>query len=155
MQSLESDLAPIPDESLAQYLRRLRQKQGLSQKQVVAKAGIHVQSLGKIERGRTVKLNQKTRRGLAYALNVPVEYLEAVCRGESAQGADTLKFCPHCWAPGTPPESMWLHPRSKHCFLCGMALRNRCVHCDEPITSLKHRFCPYCGTAYKRSKAES
>lgn len=149
MQSLESDLAPTPEESLAQYLRRLRQQRGLSQKEVVAKAGIHLQSLGKIERGRTVKLNHKTRSGLAYALNVPVEYLEAISRGTAVEVVSALKLCPHCWVPGTSPESNWLDIRSKHCFLCGTELRNRCVNCNELITSLKHRFCPYCGTAYK------
>ncbi|MDX2239433.1 MAG: zinc ribbon domain-containing protein [Leptolyngbyaceae cyanobacterium bins.302] len=153
MRSLQSDLAPNPDESLAQYLRRLRQVCGLSQKEVVAKAGIHLQSLGKIERGKTVKLNQKTRSGLAYALNIPVEYLEAVGRGGAVEAASALKFCPHCWVPGTSPEPMWLDLRSKHCFLCGTVLRNRCISCNEPITSLQHRFCPYCGTTYKVEKS--
>jgi DNA-binding XRE family transcriptional regulator len=151
MQSLESDLAPTPDESLAQYLRRLRQKQRLSQKEVVAKAGIHLQSLGKIERGKTVTLNRKTRSGLAYALNVPIEYLDAACRQEGVPPNDALKFCPRCWTPGTIPEPMWLEVRAKHCFLCGTALCDRCASCHEPITSLKHRFCPYCGAAYKIS----
>jgi DNA-binding XRE family transcriptional regulator len=153
MQSLQSDLAPIPDESLAQYLRRLRQIRGLGQQEVVAKAGIHLQSLGKIERGKTVKLNQKTRSGLAYALNIPVEYLEAAGRGGSVEVASALKLCPHCWVLGTSPEPMWLDLRSKHCFLCGTGLRNRCISCNEPITSLKHRFCPYCGITYKIEKS--
>ncbi|MEH1836196.1 MAG: zinc ribbon domain-containing protein [Nostoc sp.] len=37
------------------------------------------------------------------------------------------------------------HRRSQFCFLCGTALGNSCTQCNEPITSLKFRFCPYCG----------
>ena len=65
MQRVDSLLVPQPDESLGQYIRRLRQQQGLSQKAVVGLAGIHLQSLGKIERGKTLKLNHKTSGGLA------------------------------------------------------------------------------------------
>ncbi|MCC5603880.1 hypothetical protein LC586_33100 [Nostoc sp. CHAB 5714] len=36
--------------------------------------------------------------------------------------------------------------------MCGTALRNSCAKCNEPITSLKFRFCPYCGFPYKASK---
>ena len=55
MQPLDLLLAPNADESLGQYLRRLRLHRGLSQAKVVGLAGIHLQSLGKIERGRTLK----------------------------------------------------------------------------------------------------
>lgn len=61
MQLSDSLLVPQPDESLGQYIRRLRQQQGLSQKEVVGLAGIHLQSLGKIERGKTLKLNLEFR----------------------------------------------------------------------------------------------
>ncbi|WNN92037.1 zinc ribbon domain-containing protein [Gloeocapsopsis dulcis] len=47
---------------------------------------------------------------------------------------------------------MWLNPRSKYCFSCGTQLRERCVSCNEPIKSIKFRFCPYCGNAYKSAK---
>jgi DNA-binding XRE family transcriptional regulator len=149
MQLSDSLLVPQPDESLAQYIRRLRQQQGLSQKEVVGLAGIHLQSLGKIERGKTLKLNHKTSGGLAYALNVPQDYLEAVCKGVGVEISLALKFCPSCWTVGMVPESIWLDLRAKYCFLCGTGLRHRCVGCDEPITSLKHRFCPFCGTSYQ------
>jgi DNA-binding XRE family transcriptional regulator len=149
MQLSDSLLVPNADESLGQYLRRLRLHRGLSQADVVSLAGIHLQSLGKIERGRTLKLNHKTARGLAYALNIPKEYLEAVGRGVVVDIPSALKFCPSCWTVGMAPESMWLDLRAKCCFLCGMELRHRCVGCQESITSLKHRFCPFCGTSYQ------
>ena len=41
MQLSDSLFVPQPDESLGQYIRRLRQQQGLSQKAVVGLAGIH------------------------------------------------------------------------------------------------------------------
>jgi transcriptional regulator with XRE-family HTH domain len=149
MQLLDRLLAPNADESLGQYLRRLRLQRGLSQQKVVGLAGIHLQSLGKIERGRTLKLNHKTCSGLAYALNVPKECLEAVAKGVAMDVPSALKFCPSCWTVGMAPESMWLDLRAKYCFLCGMELRHRCVGCHEPITSVKHRFCPFCGTSYQ------
>ncbi|MCY7336036.1 MAG: zinc ribbon domain-containing protein, partial [Chamaesiphon sp.] len=77
---------------------------------------------------------------------VPVEYLEAICRGTPVETVSQLKFCARCWTPGTAPTSMWMVARSKFCFLCGSGLRERCRHCSEPIASLKHRFCPFCGT---------
>lgn len=45
MQPLESDALPHADESLAEYLRRLRVRLGLTQKEVALKANIHAQSL--------------------------------------------------------------------------------------------------------------
>ncbi|TVP65812.1 MAG: zinc ribbon domain-containing protein, partial [Nodularia sp. (in: Bacteria)] len=56
--------------------------------------------------------------------------------------------------PGTAPEEIWLSPRSQYCFLCGTALRNSCANCNEPVTSLKFRFCPYCGFPYKGSQSQ-
>ena len=149
MSSLETEQAPKPDESLGKYVQRQRRWLGLTQKEVAAKADIHPQSLGKLERGKTSQLNHKTRQGLAYALQVPVEYLEAVSRGVTVNPSEALNFCPQCWTPGTLPDPMWLHVRAKYCFACGTLLRNQCGNCDQPITSLKHRFCPYCGISYK------
>ncbi len=149
MSTLESSPPPNPDEALADYVKRVRASLGLTQKELATKAGVHLQSLGKIERGITTKLNRHSRNGLAYALQIPVEYLEAMSRGTPIPTSTSLKFCPHCWVPGTPPESIWMEVRAKYCFLCGCQLQQRCRQCQEPITSLKHRFCPYCGTAYK------
>lgn len=142
-------LAPASGESLATYVRRVRMGMGLSQKELAEKAGIHPQSVGKIERGQTTRLKQKPKTGLALALAVPEDYLEAACKGKSVDAIATLKFCPQCWLPGTPPDPMWTKPRSKYCFACGTALCDRCSSCNEPITSLKFRFCPYCGKSYK------
>ena len=52
---------------------------------------------------------------------------------------------------GTTPDQMWTDLRSKYCFACGTGLRNRCISCNEPIMSLKFKFCPYCGANYKLS----
>ena len=149
MQLLQADLAPNLDESLAHYVRRLRERLGLSQKELAEKAGIHQQSIGKIERGQTSRLKQKPKIGLATALNVPIEYLDAVCKGVAVEPIATLKFCPHCWVPGTSADPMWTHPRAKYCFACGSLLHDQCGNCNEAIVSLQFRFCPYCGKAYK------
>jgi DNA-binding XRE family transcriptional regulator len=145
----EQDLAPASGESLSAYLRRVRTSLGLSQKELADKAGIHPQSVGKIERGQTARLKQKPKTGLALALGIPEEYLEAAYEGKSVDAIATLKFCPRCWVLGTSPDSMWTNPRSKYCFACGTGLRDRCSNCSEPIASLKFRFCPYCGKSYK------
>ena len=149
MSTSDAHRAPQADESLARYLQRLRIELGLSQKQVATKAQLHVQSLGKIERGQTVRLQTKTCTGLAYALQIPVEYLEALNNGQPIEVPGAIQFCPRCWKPGTTPESMWMHQRAKFCFECGTALKSRCHSCNEPISSLRHRFCPLCGTPYK------
>ena len=151
---LQSNNSPHADESLGDYVKRLRSGLGLTQRELADSAGIHLQSVGKIERGRTVKLNSRSKTALAAAMLVPVEYLEAICRGTPVETVSQLKFCPRCWTPGTPPNSMWMVERSQFCFLCGFRLRDRCRHCQEPITSLKHRFCPFCGTTYQE-KADS
>lgn len=153
--TLMSPDAPKPEESLALYVQRLRNHLGLSQQELAAKAGLHAQSIGKLERGHTRGLKRKTQQGLAHALGVPESYLEAACKGITVEETeDALKICSHCWTPGHPPEPHWLYRRAKYCFLCGGSLRNRCASCDALITSLKHRFCPYCGTAYRSGGRE-
>ena len=57
MSTLESSPPPNPDEPLADYVKRVRASLGLTQKELATKAGVHLQSLGKIERGITTKLN--------------------------------------------------------------------------------------------------
>lgn len=149
MSNISSDLAPQPQESLQAYVRRLRLQRQFSQAQLSQVAGVHRQTIGKIESGMTQRLNQRARTGLAVALAVPVEYLDAVCGGTPVTPSVQFKFCPRCWLPGNAPDLMWLDLRSKYCFACGTALLSRCPQCQEPIGSLKFRFCPYCGTAYK------
>ena len=155
MQSKDAEKLPLPEESLAMYLRRLRVELGLTQKEVADRAGIHLQSLGKLERGITAKLNRKSKSGLSFALQVPSEYFEALVKGVDVDAMSELKFCPCCWQPGTPPDSLWMHERAKYCFACGTQLRSRCVSCNEPIASLKHRFCPFCGTPYKQDNSRT
>lgn len=99
----EQDKVPQANETLAKYVQRLRRSLGLLQREVALKADIHPQSLGKLERGKTNCLNRSTQRGLAYALQIPEDYLEAVCRGEVLPALQTLKFCPKCWKAGMLP----------------------------------------------------
>lgn len=140
---------PELNESLASYVQRVRQHLRLSQQEVATSAGIHLQSLGKIERGLTKRLNQKTLKGLALALQVPFEYLDALSKGIPVAATTTLKFCSLCWTPGTTLDPTWTNPRAQFCCLCGTQLVSRCPSCSEPISSMKFRFCPFCGSSYK------
>jgi DNA-binding Xre family transcriptional regulator len=150
--NISSENQPIQGETLAQYVRRLRTSLKLSQGEMATKAGIHIQSLGKLELGKTNRLNAKTLKGLSGALEIPEDYLEAVCRGVPVTSIQGLKLCPNCWVPGTNPEAIWMESRSKYCFICGTALRSSCQSCNERIMSVKFKFCPYCGQSYKEFK---
>lgn len=145
----DSDKAPRPNESIADYLQRRRLSLGLSQKEVAAKAQLHVQTLGKIERGLTTTLHSKTLNGLAYALQVPVEYLESLQQVGVVELSSAFRFCPQCWSPGTSPDKLWMHERAFFCFECGSPLQDSCSNCGELISSFRHHFCPFCGTPYK------
>ncbi|WP_341532201.1 helix-turn-helix transcriptional regulator (plasmid) [Nostoc sp. UHCC 0302] len=92
--------------TLKEYAPAFRKRQN----DLAVKAGIHLQSIGKIERGMTTKLNSKSQRGLAVALQVPPEYLDAVVRGVAVVTSDVIRFCSHCWTPGTAVEEIWLSP---------------------------------------------
>jgi hypothetical protein len=63
-------------------------------KRVPNAAGVHSRSVGKIERGLTRKLSHKTLSGLALALSVPVEYLQAVVRGEEVVANSSFYLYP-------------------------------------------------------------
>ncbi|MDJ0520328.1 MAG: zinc ribbon domain-containing protein [Trichodesmium sp. MO_231.B1] len=149
MYTLDPQKVPQPDETLDSYIRRLRKDAQISQQHLATMAGIHLQSVGKLERGKTTRLNQKTKTGLARALSIPTEYLEAICSGEPIAEIENYKFCPQCWTPGTEPDSAWTLYRAKYCLLCGSKLRNHCTSCGEILTSFKHKFCPHCGTSYQ------
>ncbi|WP_216595776.1 helix-turn-helix domain-containing protein [Myxosarcina sp. GI1] len=147
--TINSEHLPHSGETLAQYLRRRRIGLKMSQEQMAQKIGIHPQSLGKIESGKTTKLSSKTKTGLSKVLKVSEDTLDAVCRGVFVTEVQYLKICPQCWIPGTEADSIWLDSRSKYCFMCGTLLRDRCLRCNELIPSLKFRFCGYCGQSYK------
>lgn len=146
---LQGDKSPNSGENLAAYVKRIRLFLGLNQRELATIAAIHLQSLGKIERGLTAKLSSHSKAGLASALQVPVEYLEAVSRGTSIEPVSMLRFCPSCWTPGNPADPLWMDVRANFCFICGGKLCDRCSHCQQTISSLKHRFCPFCGSPYK------
>ena len=149
MSTSEHAPASNPQESLADYVRRVRTELGMSQKELAERAGVHLQSVGKIERGQTTRLKQKPKSGLASALGIPSDYLDAVCRGIAVETIASLKICPRCWTPGASPDPMWTNVRAKHCYVCGSELHDRCANCKELIPSFKFKFCPYCGKTYK------
>lgn len=149
MSVLSGEVIPKPEESLGRYIQRIREELSLTQAELSEKASVHVQTIRKIESGVTSRLNQKAKSGLSAALNIPQEYLDAVVKQVPVERITTLKFCPKCWTPGTTLDPMWTTVRSKYCFACGSKLRDKCAICNEPILSLKFRFCPYCGESYK------
>ena len=53
----ETEKLPQPSETLDSYIKRLRLLLHLSQQELATKAGIHLQSLGKLERGGRQRLN--------------------------------------------------------------------------------------------------
>lgn len=140
---------PKHGESLADYVLRIRKGLNLTQFELADAAGIHSRSVGKIERGLTMKLSHKTLSGLALALSVPVEYLQAVVRGEEVVAMPAIKFCPQCWNPGGAADPMWGNVRAKFCYLCGTQLRASCRNCGELVVSLRYKFCPLCGKPYR------
>jgi DNA-binding XRE family transcriptional regulator len=140
---------PKQGESLANYVLRLRKALNLTQLELATSAGIHSRSIGKIERGLTMKLTQKTLSGLALAMSVPIEYLQAVVRQEEVTAIQALKFCPQCWNPGGNVDSLWANVRARFCYLCGTPLRANCGNCGEFLVSLRYKFCPLCGSPYK------
>ena len=147
---------PRQEESLGDYIKRLRTALNMSQNELASLAGIHLHSLGKIERGITTRLSQKTRRGLAKVLSVPTDYLRALSKGdEVTESVASIKFCPQCWVPGTPTESIWADIRSLYCFMCGTELLSHCLKCEKSVISFKHSYCPYCGFYYKLSRQET
>lgn len=155
MSQPEDSTLPTAAEGLANYIQRLRRQLGLTQKELSEKAGTHIQTIRKIEGGNTSRLNQKAKDGLATALAIPAEYLDAAVKKVVPETVTILKFCPKCWTPGTTLDKMWTDLRSKYCFSCGTSLRNRCADCNEPILSLKFKFCPYCGANYKQNSITS
>ncbi len=146
---------PMPQSPLGDYIKQLRVELKMSQNQLAHQAGIHLHTYGKIERGITTRLNHKTRRGLARALSIPIEYLEGICSDEEIQQPFTsIKFCPKCWTPGTPTEPIWNDIRSFYCFMCGFELVAHCLKCGKSVTTFKHSYCPYCGFYYKNTIVE-
>ena len=154
MSTLDGRQLPKAQESLADYVTRQRETLGLSRQRVAQKAQIHLQSLGKIERGQTSTLNRRTLSGLAIALQVQTDYLEAVARGQTEGLGPSLKFCPHCWKAGTAPDPLWTDARAQFCFLCGTALQKCCSSCGEKLVSLTFRFCPFCGQPYQAASQQ-
>ncbi|WP_438802923.1 hypothetical protein [Laspinema palackyanum] len=47
---------------------------------------------------------------------------------------------------------MWVLNRAKFCLICGTELQDKCLQYGEAIASFQYRFCPMCGTPYKKRK---
>jgi transcriptional regulator with XRE-family HTH domain len=154
MYTIDATKTPKPNETIGDYIKRLREAASLSQQELAEASGIHIQSLGKLERGLTKRLNSKTAKGIAIALNIPSEYLEAVLKGKPVEGVQKKQFCPYCWKAGTTPDPAWTFPRSKYCLICSNILVNSCQKCQQPLTDFKHKFCPNCGTSYSQKQSE-
>ncbi|PSB27693.1 helix-turn-helix domain-containing protein [Chlorogloea sp. CCALA 695] len=101
----EDDKLPLSGETLAEYVRRRRAAFGMSQAELAQRAGMHLQSVGKIELGKTTRLNSKSLAGLSKALQVLAQYLEAVSKGVPIAAIQQLKICPRCWIPGIYPSN--------------------------------------------------
>lgn len=140
---------PKSGESLASYVVRIRKELNLTQFELANAASLHSRSVGKIERGLTTKLSKKTLQGLAIGLGTPIEYLEAIIKGEEARPIQGVRFCPSCWNPGSSTDPMWSNIKAKYCYLCGTQLRASCDRCGELVVSLRYKFCPVCGKPYK------
>jgi transcriptional regulator with XRE-family HTH domain len=108
MQSVVRDGSPQAEETLGKYIQRLRTESSSTQKELSLKAGIHIQTIRKIEAGLTNRLNQKAKSGLAAALGIPQDYLDAVIKKVPVATISAFKFCPQCWTPGTTPDPMWI-----------------------------------------------
>ncbi len=140
---------PRPQETMAGYVKRIRKNLKMTQFELAGAAGIHPRSVGKIERGHVTKVNHKTMVGLAMALGIPVEYLDAASKGNDIKSNIGVKFCPHCWNPTNELQQQWSDVKAKFCYLCGTQLRTNCANCGEMVMSLRHRYCPICGHPYK------
>jgi DNA-binding XRE family transcriptional regulator len=146
---MDTTKTPKSGESLASYVLRIRKELNLTQFELANAAGLHSRSVGKIERGLTTKLGKKTLLGLAVGLGTPVEYLEAIIKGEEARPIQGVRFCPNCWNPGSSADPMWSNVKAKYCYLCGTQLRASCAYCGELVVSARYKFCAVCGKPYK------
>lgn len=147
MYNFDPTIPPQPQESLDHYIKRLRTQLKMSQQQLSSTAGIHLQSLGKLERGQTTRLNQKRKR-FSHCSEYPRRIPRCRRLWTANRSCTEKQYCPGCWKGGTNPDPAWALPRAKYCLLCGTQLLRHCISCLEPITSFQHKFCPHCGTPY-------
>ncbi len=145
----EAEKVPQPGEGLGGYCRRLRGERTL--KEVASAANLVVSSLHRIEIGETKRLKRETRMGLAIALGIPEEWLEAAAKGEVVQQVARVKICPNCWTPGTRPDEAWGLQRARYCCICAEELTDRCGNCGTAIEKWSDRFCRQCGSPLGRA----
>lgn len=142
-------------ESLGSYITKVRELRGYSKAELARRARLHFSSLSRIENGETegIKMRLKVQSGLATALKIPVDYIQAACRGEVVDTDQTNNVCPSCWVPGASPDVRWSMADAKFCLRCGNKLQNKCERCNQAIL-LTARFCPECGLPYRSSSAQ-
>ena len=71
LEAMARDSRPAPRRELASRLAELREKSGLTRSQLAARSGLHVNTISKLEAGRTVA-TLPTVTALAQALSVPL-----------------------------------------------------------------------------------
>jgi len=126
MHTLEPDKTPNSGvESLADLHPKRLRISGLSQKELASlKAGIHLQSLGKMERGRTAKPNRKLKKWTSfYALGVPAEHTGVVGKGVSVDAPAALNFASLLDTRNHPESDVGSISSSEILLLYGAELR--------------------------------
>jgi transcriptional regulator with XRE-family HTH domain len=143
-------------EALKKYITKVPELRGYSKAELARRAKLHFSSLSRIENGETEgrKMRLAVQSKLAVALKIPVEYIQAACRGEEVDTEQTNNICPLCWVPGTSPDVRWSMTDAKFCLRCGSKLRNRCERCSHAIL-LTAKFCPDCGRSYRDSEPKN
>ncbi|MBW4465543.1 MAG: helix-turn-helix domain-containing protein [Pegethrix bostrychoides GSE-TBD4-15B] len=139
------------DELLKDYIKRIRELKGLTRLKLAKLAAVHVSTIARIESGSTgaEKPRREVQERICKALQIPVEYMQASAKGQSVSHPQTNKVCLSCWVPGSSPDIRWSEVDARFCLKCGAGLRDQCERCKEPIL-LRGRFCPGCGSSYKR-----
>jgi transcriptional regulator with XRE-family HTH domain len=145
MNKIANTLDLLPQgETLALYVKRLRELRGLTRTELATLAAVNVSTIARIEGGATG--SERPRKEVQERLSTAL-YLKAASKGESVSHSQTNKVCLKCWVPGSSPDMRWSELDAKFCLKCGEGLKDKCVRCREPIL-LRGRFCPRCGEKY-------
>lgn len=144
------ELLPEDGESLAAYIRRIRELRKMTRTQLAKTAAVNVSTITRLENGISgeKKPRKQVQERIGKALKLPIEYIQSLVQGEPVIVPQTNKVCLKCWVPGSPPDIRWSEIDAKFCLKCGAGLRDECDRCREPIL-LRGKFCPGCGLPYR------